>query len=84
MRRKDSQLSPPTRKFLNEREVEAIYGIPARTLQKWRMKNARRHGPVARKVGTSVRYSIADIEAWIRTLPTVGGRVAASRKKGQV
>ena len=76
MSRKTSQVSPPARKFLNEREVETIYGIPARTLQKWRMKSERRRGPVARKVGSSVRYSVADIETWIKTLPTVGGQVA--------
>jgi predicted DNA-binding transcriptional regulator AlpA len=59
-------------RFITEIEFEADYAISRRTLQKWRSLG---RGPVARKFGSLVRYDVTEIEAWIATLPTIGGPV---------
>jgi len=62
----------PTRRFLNEVELEACFGIPRKTLQNWRLLG---RGPVYRKFGNSVRYDVTDVESWIQSLPTDGAGV---------
>ncbi len=61
-----------SKRFISEAEFETIYGIPKRTLQKWRL-----FGKGARWVrfGSSVRYDVNQIELWIASLPTGGGHV---------
>ena len=48
--------------LLTEREVESIYSIKIRTLQKWRWQGG---GPPYYKLGRAVRYKPADIERYI-------------------
>jgi hypothetical protein len=60
------------KRFLSEVEVEADYNIPQKTLQNWRGLG---RGPLYRKFGKAVRYDVADLEAWIRGLPTGGAGV---------
>jgi hypothetical protein len=48
--------------LLNEREVSNLYGIPTRTLQHWRQTG---EGPIFHRLGRSVRYRKADVEAFI-------------------
>jgi predicted DNA-binding transcriptional regulator AlpA len=69
-----SLLSQAGKRFLSEKEVEAIYGVPVKTLQKWRLL---KKGPAARKFGAAVRYPVTEIEAWLLTLPVVGGQLQA-------
>ena len=65
--------------FKSEREIEAIYRIPAKTLSNMRVLGK---GPRYRKFNSAVRYRICDIEAWIETLPTGGEGVPSSALKG--
>jgi predicted DNA-binding transcriptional regulator AlpA len=51
-----------TTKLLSETEVEVIYGLKRRSLQKWRCVGG---GPQFIKVGRSVRYRQKDIEDFI-------------------
>lgn len=43
-------------------EVEALYGIPVRTLEAWR---GRGKGPPFIKAESSVLYRFAAVEAWL-------------------
>lgn len=47
--------------YLTAEELFERTGIPVETLRRW-----RRHGqgPVPTKFGRSVRYQLADVEAW--------------------
>ena len=51
-------------KLLTERQVEQEYGLRVKTLQKWRWSG---EGPAHIKLGRSVRYRVADIEAYIES-----------------
>ena len=56
------------RKFLNEKEVEQIYGIKANTLRRQRWGD---YGLPFHKLGTAVLYAIADIDkALTKKTPT--------------
>jgi helix-turn-helix protein len=59
----------PPKRFLSDIEIEALYGIPRKTLQNWRILG---RGPVFKKFGAACRYEVASLEAWIETLPTGG------------
>ena len=53
----------PKKEFLNERELESLGLASQRTLQAWRLLG---RGPRFIKVGgRSVRYRLADVEAWL-------------------
>ena len=67
------------KEFLSDAGVDAVYGIPRKTLQNWRVLG---RGPKFRKFGSGVRYQIADVEAWIASLPTGGDGVPSSALKG--
>jgi predicted DNA-binding transcriptional regulator AlpA len=54
-------MSAETR-LLTEVQVEATYGLARRTLQRWRLTGG---GPTYHKLGRSVRYRRADVEAFI-------------------
>ncbi len=49
-------------RLLSEKEVEQIYGITRRWLQKKRCAGG---GPIFIKIGKSVRYRISDIESFL-------------------
>lgn len=58
------------RRLLTEREVEADYGIPTKTLQHWRYVG---RGPRYLKIeGRLVRYRLADIERWLESYAVEG------------
>jgi predicted DNA-binding transcriptional regulator AlpA len=50
-------------RLLSEAEVAEVLGKPPRTLRQWRYLGA---GPRYLKVGATVRYRKADLEAWLR------------------
>jgi predicted DNA-binding transcriptional regulator AlpA len=56
-------------RFLTDVEVEVVYGFSKKTLRNWRLLG---RGPVFKKIGSSVRYDIRALEAWIESLPTGG------------
>ena len=58
---KDLAISSTT--LLTENEASNILSVPVRTLQKWRFKC---RGPVYKKIGRCVRYSIADLTDYIK------------------
>lgn len=49
-------------KLLSEKEIEQIYGISRRWLQKMRWVGG---GPIFLKIGKSVRYRVSDFEAYL-------------------
>jgi predicted DNA-binding transcriptional regulator AlpA len=57
-------------RYLSEREVSGMTGLSPKTLQRWRLFGT---GPVFRKLGGAVRYSEADVVAWIAASPVGGG-----------
>jgi predicted DNA-binding transcriptional regulator AlpA len=72
MKKQQTEASPsvPGRKWLNDRDAASFLGIAAQTLRKWRYAN---RGPRGFRVGTSVRYSVEDLQAWLDSRPTFGG-----------
>jgi predicted DNA-binding transcriptional regulator AlpA len=61
-----------TEKLLNEHEVARITGLSVASVRRWRLLQ---QGPKYLKIGSSVRYRAADVEAWLASLPTRGGSV---------
>lgn len=65
------------RRFFRERELEAYSGIPARTLQGWRL---RRQGPPYFKLGTGrkapILYDIGEFMAWLESCRITGAAAA--------
>jgi hypothetical protein len=47
--------------LLNETAAAIVLAASAKTLRKWRVFGG---GPVFTKIGTCVRYSVADLEAF--------------------
>jgi excisionase family DNA binding protein len=48
--------------LLTEREAASVLAVSQRTLQKWRLTG---DGPPYAKVGRLVRYSTADLDAYV-------------------
>lgn len=51
-------------RLVNEKEAAAILGLSVKTLQQWRFCAT---GPVYRKLGKAVRYSLADLQAYVES-----------------
>jgi hypothetical protein len=52
------------KRYLDQYEVEALYGIPHRTLEGWRRVPGE--GPPWRRFGKkSIKYQVAALEAWV-------------------
>jgi predicted DNA-binding transcriptional regulator AlpA len=59
--------------YIDERALSRMIGIAVRTLQRWRLTG---RGPRYRRIGgDAVRYSVADVEAWLAQQPA-GGEAA--------
>ena len=62
--------------YLNEHEVSDVLGIPVCTLQRWRWMSRKSEvttGPKFHKFGRSVRYDVADIQAYVESARQDGG-----------
>jgi predicted DNA-binding transcriptional regulator AlpA len=60
--------------FRDERSTAVYLGISVQTLRTWRQQN---RGPRYRKIGgRCVRYSIADLAAFIEAQPAGGGQAS--------
>jgi hypothetical protein len=73
-----AQSNPFRKKFINDAEIESIYGIRRKTLQNWRILG---RGPSWRKFGKSVVYSVDALERWIEAQPTGGEGVPSSEAR---
>ena len=63
-------ISAQTR-YVTERQVEEIFGLKSATLRRWRREG---QGPAFRRIGRRlIRYEIAEVAAWMGTMPQ-GGR----------
>jgi len=68
-----SETKAPTR-FLTQEQVSEITGISIRTLEKWRLFG---QGPRYRKLGAkAVRYESGELQDWLASCPTGGGRAS--------
>jgi predicted DNA-binding transcriptional regulator AlpA len=67
------------KRLLDETEFDLAYGVPVKTLRGMRLRGS---GPVFLKLGSSVRYRVSDIEAWLDRLPRGGAGVPSSAVKG--
>jgi hypothetical protein len=65
MQRNASATFPLQRRFVSERELEQVTGIPRRTWQKHRLS---KRGPRYYKIYGSVRYDLDEVIDWIRAL----------------
>ena len=55
-------MQEPTRRFLDTSEAAAFIGLSPCTLEAWRVRGG---GPSYHKFGKAIRYSVADLEAFI-------------------
>jgi excisionase family DNA binding protein len=55
--------------LMTEQEVSKRLNVSVASLRRWRLL---RRGPAFVKVGSLVRYSPEDLEAWLASLPTGG------------
>jgi hypothetical protein len=55
--------------LMTEQEVSRRLSVSVASLRRWRLL---RRGPAFVKVGSLVRYSLVDLEAWLASLPTGG------------
>lgn len=58
-------------RFLKEQEVAEWLGLSLAALRRFRYEN---RGPRFAKFGASVSYAVSDVEAWVASRPTGGGR----------
>ena len=55
--------------LMTENEVSKRLNVSVASLRRWRLT---KRGPAFVKVGSLVRYSLEDLEAWLASLPTGG------------
>jgi predicted DNA-binding transcriptional regulator AlpA len=67
-----SDQSAISRSLLNEREVAKLISISLASVRRWRLFS---QGPRFLKIGSSVRYRVEDVEAWLKARPTGGERL---------
>jgi hypothetical protein len=57
--------------YKDEKWVAELLCVSLAALRRWRYSGV---GPKFSKFGSAVRYSVADVEAWIASRPTGGAR----------
>lgn len=57
--------------LVTEHSVARMLGLSVASVRHWRL---RKRGPRYLKIGSAVRYKLADVTAWIESLPALGGR----------
>jgi predicted DNA-binding transcriptional regulator AlpA len=57
------------RHLLNDHEVANFLRVSTATVRRWRLLG---QGPRFRKLGSSVRYALEDVEKWLEDQPTGG------------
>jgi predicted DNA-binding transcriptional regulator AlpA len=59
------------RPFIDEKRLAELLAVSLAALRRWRHAGI---GPKFSKFGSAVRYAVADVEAWISSQPSGGGR----------
>jgi hypothetical protein len=67
--------------LMTEQEVSRRLSVSVASLRRWRLL---RRGPAFVKVGSLVRYSPVDLEAWLASLPTGGTASSERSRSGQM
>jgi len=62
-------------KLIDERFAASYFGVSVETLRTWRKQD---RGPRFRRIGRCIRYSTADLLAFVETAPSGGGRNAVT------
>lgn len=62
-RKKTPAVSTATTDYLTAAQVRERIGVSTQTLSYWRSRN---EGPLSIKLGGSVRYPVAEFEAWLK------------------
>ena len=57
--------------FIGEKAVAERLSVSLPAVRRWRYES---RGPRFVKFGSAVRYAISDLEAWISSRPTGGGK----------
>jgi predicted DNA-binding transcriptional regulator AlpA len=68
---RESVLAPQLPTLLNEFDVAHVTGLSVASVRRWRLFKT---GPKYLKIGSAVRYRVGDVQAWLETCPTGGGR----------
>jgi excisionase family DNA binding protein len=55
--------------LMTEQDVSKRLNVSLGSLRRWRLT---KRGPAFVKIGSLVRYSLEDLEAWLASLPTGG------------
>jgi excisionase family DNA binding protein len=55
----------------NEHEVASLLGVSVATVRRWRLLKT---GPRFIKIGRLVRYKPEDLEDWLQSRPSAGGK----------
>jgi predicted DNA-binding transcriptional regulator AlpA len=55
--------------LLNEHDVARMTGLSVASMRRWRLLH---QGPKFLKLGSAVRYSAADLAAWLESRPSGG------------
>jgi predicted DNA-binding transcriptional regulator AlpA len=59
------------RPFMDEKQLAKLLSVSLAATRRWRYIGA---GPKFIKCGSAVRYSVADVEAWLASRPSGGGK----------
>ena len=62
--------------FMNDRELAKWLAVALATVRRWRLLG---QGPLAHRLQGSVRYRVADVEAWIHAQPVLGRAVGVTQ-----
>jgi predicted DNA-binding transcriptional regulator AlpA len=68
---RESVLAPQLPTLLNEFDVARVTGLSVASVRRWRLFKT---GPKYLKIGSAVRYRAGDVQSWLETRPTGGGR----------
>jgi len=58
-------------RFMDEKRLAELLQMSLAGIRRWRYAGV---GPKFSKFGSAVRYAAADVEAWINSRPTGGGK----------
>jgi predicted DNA-binding transcriptional regulator AlpA len=74
-------MQPGEERLVDERAVSELTGIKVRTLRKWRLQG---RGPEVRRIeGRLVRYSLRDVQDWMRGQPRLKSLSSQQEKLGE-
>jgi hypothetical protein len=71
LRTSENQGQPIDTGFRDERFAASYLAVSVETLRTWRKQD---RGPRYRRIGRCVRYSVADLLAFVEAAPSGGGR----------